>query len=146
MLLLAKLVGFDLELNGFTFQKSELETVPRVLRRHEIPYSDIDLHPDQVGRIGRGWSIPERGVNKLETELQIKFLRYGEEVFAFPVKAGGKEYCCREITFSGDGDGRETINADDSDDALFKCALVAGRKHWLGGSATRGRCRWWLPR
>jgi hypothetical protein len=140
MLLIAKLADASLQLNGFSFAKSELETVPRVLARHEVEYSERDLDHDEIGRMGRRWSIPNRWISKLEGALKIKFLQRGGEVLAFPVVVGGKEYCCHEIAFSGDGRGRETIKADDADDALFTCALVARRKHWLGGSAMPGRC------
>ena len=141
MLIIVQQTENEIILRAFSYKNAELDAASRVLERYGIPSTDVFVQKDKAGRLGRGWSIPLSSVRKLEVSLGIRFIRSGEEIVATPEDGEGREFCCREITRSGDGDGRQPIKANAEDDAVFKCALVARAKHWLGGVPTPGRCR-----
>ena len=130
----------DLSMKGYSFKEQELEAVNKTFRRAHIhEFVSESLPRDRSGRLAKMWFLRQRDVHFLEAHLKIRFLGYGDRtITALPMKEPG--YCCREIQLSGNGPGREEFQANDQDEALVKCALIAHNNRWLGGDPKKGPC------
>lgn len=140
MLLIPRLLPNNLELDGFSYRTDELETVNRVLNAHNLPFSQIELPSDHAKRTGRRWTLDSFQTAKFERALDVILLGMGDQTVAHLGPGAGSRYCCMEIRIIGGGKGLEPLQADNDDEALVKCSLVANRKHWFGGVVHQGEC------
>jgi hypothetical protein len=128
-----------LTLDGFSFNANELSTVTQTLRNAQImSFAPVPIGMDRAARIGFRWIINATDVEKLESRLELKFLEYRTHTVAAFKKGSG--YKCKEIQLSGPGPGCVDMSALDANDALVKCALIAGKNFWFGGAPAPGNC------
>jgi hypothetical protein len=154
----------QLSLTAYSFDERELSSMPHVLGRSMIERIRIEeVSKDKVGRTGRQFSLASEEIERLEKSLDLRFLAdrkgdvvivpgwfYRDEPSPFQIlkdRLGRwlpldkeRSYCCRELALHGDGDHSLQIKASNDEDALFKCALLGGQRHWFGAKASKGPC------
>jgi hypothetical protein len=154
-----------LNLTAYSFDERELGSIPHVLERSRIGQVRIeDVPKDNVGRMGMQFGLNSEEIERLEKSLDLRFLadRKGDVVIipgwfsrdepspfqALKNRMGRwvppdkeRSYCCHELALHGDGDHSIQITASGDEDALFKCALLGGQRHWFGAKASKGPCR-----
>ena len=135
----------SLSLTAYSFDDRELSSIPRVLERSKIEQIRIEdvskmeeradnlVFADRKGDviIIPGWFF--RGEPSPFQSLKNRLGRWLP-----PDKE--RSYCCRELALHGDGDHSLEITASNDEDALFKCALHGGQRHWFGAKASKGPC------
>lgn len=140
-----------LVLAAYSFSDRELQSVRKVLEKVRIrPDETPNVPRDKADRKGVGFLIDAAELKPLQERLELKFLSDLEgNLVVVPShflrdepRSGSSltPYCCRELSLSGDGSDSFQITADNDDEALFKCALLGGQKHWFGAKATKGPC------
>jgi hypothetical protein len=129
----------ELSLDAYSFSSYEINSVVYVLDKSGVDIVNENLSRDREGRIGLRFIIHTLEIVKLERTLRVKFSGEGENTkVSFTKGDQGKSYRCSRIDTPPNG--CETISANDEQEAIVKCALVANNKNWLGGVPTPGQC------
>lgn len=127
----------DLRLQVRTFDLEEFDAVEATLRSAGVLSQHSTLGTDQYGRKGRQYIVIAESLRKLEQTLGGQFVA-GQFV---QQQGTGRVYACREVSLAGGGPGCEDLSAPDDNTARTACALIAGNRNWLGGSAQPGKCK-----
>lgn len=146
MLLKPKLnLNGNLALDAFSFNSNEIDAVGFILERARIRTVNERLTKDRQGRFGLRFYISGDDVNKLEQILNLKFIGFENqtkiemgESYLHADGLGPKSFRCSRI--DNPPPGCKTIYAYDEQEAIIKCALVAGSENWLGAVPTKGSC------
>lgn len=133
----------DLALDAYSFDSNEINAVGIILDRSRINIVNERLAKDNKGRYGLRFKIAKREISKLESTLNLKFVGRGRSTDVtlgdeWLNADGATSFKCSRIDHPPPG--CETIFADDEQEAIVKCGLIAKSKNWLGGVPTRGYC------
>lgn len=98
----------------------------------------IDNYLDR--RKGVRFSILAIYVSRFEKFLGVSFISRGKDTkVRFDSISDGNNFSCRRIDTPPNG--CQTIVAKSEDEAMIKCAMIAGEQNWLGAVPRSGRCR-----
>lgn len=140
MLLIPQLaVSGNLLLSAYSFDYSEINSVAIVLEKSRIDIVNENLGRDREGRFGLRFIIKAFEIFKLENTLRLKFTGRGEKTkVTLNLDRQGRSFKCRRIDTPPNG--CETVWADNEQEAIVKCALIANNNNWLGGVPAPGSC------
>jgi len=131
--------NLDLFLDAFSFNSNEIDSVARLIEKCEIELKNTNLRKDRHGRYGLRFIVSLFDRPKLENRLNIRFTGTGKNTLTQLADEGaGSSYRCKRV--DSPPNNCQTIYAEDDDDAIVKCALVANENNWLGGVPTPGQC------
>jgi hypothetical protein len=141
MLLIPKfLSNGNLQLDAFSYNVRELDSVANVIHKISIPYETFELKLDKFDRMGRRYLILKNNVRQFVLAIGAPLLRFKSD--GDPLLEGeGSIYKCEEINLKGSGGGCIELRAVNDDQATVKCSLVANVNRWMGGVASPGKCR-----
>ncbi len=135
----------NLTLDAFSFSSKELNAVGHVLTKASIRSVNERLTRDVQGLFGLRFYIHSSRIHKLEDSLNIKFVRRRgktevrlAETYSNFLGGGKSSFRCSRI--DNPPHDCETIFAEDQNDAIVVCALIASKNNWLGGVPSEGSC------
>ena len=124
-------------LEAYSYSESELDAVSVFLARLKLAVSFEQLPIDDRGRQGRRFRLSQTAAARVERRLSFSF-----ELLAFmPTMEAGKSYRCDELSLDGPKAHCADLVANDREEAIVKCALLANQRGWLGGVASPGTCK-----
>jgi hypothetical protein len=142
-----------LVLTAYTYFLGEIEAFKNVLEGVGVETGN-PLQQDAAGKFSQQSTVPAERLERLEKRLDVFFVDDRDRVVIIPGRLARatqtktqtvsssnnkKDYCCHELTKSGDGDALP-IEASDDVDALFVCGLLGGQRRWFGAKPVEGEC------
>lgn len=135
----------NLSLDAYSFDAGEFSALIETLSKEKIPTEVISMSNDSINRKGIRVIIQKMNVNRVQKTLNVTFKKSGDQtdIIFNPTKLhfdGSQEQPFRCSRIDTPPHACETIYANNRIEAIIKCALLAGKKNWLGGVPAPGSC------